>query len=269
MATIDRLRRITSRQNSLLKQLRRSFHQGEPVDGCFAVEGMRLIEEAARSGARFRAVVFSDSGAQRGHRLLSQLKSNVEVLVSADEVFHSAVESDNPQGVAALVHVKDYPLEAAFPEKAGFCAVASGIQDPGNLGTLIRSAEAFGASGVVLAEGTVSRFNAKVSRASAGSVFRLAMASASMEETIVELKDRKVTLIGTTSHKGTPLPEAELRGEIAFVIGNEGSGLDSRVLAQMDALVTIPHSQKVESLNAGVAASLLFYEAARQRAGKA
>jgi TrmH family RNA methyltransferase len=263
-----RLRRVESRQNSLIKQLRRAFSRGEEVEGCFAVEGIKLIEEAIRSGSRFKAVVFSDSGAQRAQRLLPQLRSNIETLVVDDEIFASAVESESPQGVAALVQVKEHPLEAALPRGGGFCAVAAGIQDPGNLGTLLRSAEAFGGSSAIFTVGTVSRFNPKVSRASAGSIFRLPIVGAKMEELIPELKKRGVRLIGTTSHQATPLPEAELAGEIAFVIGNEGAGLPKALLAKMDLLVTIPHSEKVESLNAGVAASLLFYEAARQRAVK-
>jgi len=263
-----RLRRVSSRQNSLIKQLRRAFRGGEEVEGCFAVEGIKLIEEAIRSGSRFKAVVFSDSGTQRAQRLLPQLRSNIETLLVENDIFDSAVESESPQGVAALVQVKEHALEAALPRSDGFCAVAAGIQDPGNLGTLLRSAEAFGASGAILTEGTVSRFNPKVSRASAGSIFRLPIVGAHLEELIPELKRRGVRLIGTTSHQGTPLPDAAMTGEIAFVIGNEGAGLPKALLARMDMLVTIPHSEKVESLNAGVAASLLFYEAARQRTAK-
>jgi len=143
------------------------------------------------------------------------------------------------------------------------------VQDPGNLGTILRSAEAFGSAGVVLGEGTVSPFNAKVIRASAGSIFRLPVIEAKpvggMESVSQTFRARGLRTIATSSHKGTPLDQAKLTGPAAILIGSEGSGLSGSQLAQVDATVAIPHSPHVESLNAGVAASIVLYEAARQR----
>jgi TrmH family RNA methyltransferase len=130
---------------------------------------------------------------------------------------------------------------------------------------VIRSAEAFGAVGVITCEGTVSRFNAKAIRASAGSSFRLPVIAEKFEVAAESLRARDVKLVGTSSHKGTPLPETDLRGGVAIVIGNEGAGLPNQIAAKLDALTTIPHSSRVESLNAAMAASLILYEASRQR----
>jgi TrmH family RNA methyltransferase len=143
--------------------------------------------------------------------------------------------------------------------------VVAGLQDPGNLGTIIRSAEAFGTSGVLLSEGTVSAYNSKVVRASAGSVFRVPIANAKLEPLLAELHERGLRLIATSSHKGVPLHEADLRGLAAIFVGNEGAGIDKKLLGKMDELIMIPHSPRVESLNAGIAASIILYEAARQR----
>jgi TrmH family RNA methyltransferase len=133
------------------------------------------------------------------------------------------------------------------------------------LGTILRSAEAFGSAGVILGEGTVSVYNSKVVRASAGSVFRLAALKADLKGVIEKLRARGVRLVATSSHKGTALPQADLNVQIAIFIGNEGAGLDKKLIAEMDELIMIPHSPRVESLNAGIAASIILYEAARQR----
>jgi RNA methyltransferase, TrmH family len=144
-----------------------------------------------------------------------------------------------------------------------------GLQDPGNLGTILRSAEAFGSAGVVLGEGTVSAFNSKVIRASAGSIFRLpvivAKTAGGLDAISAKLRAQGVRLMATSSHKGTPLDAAKLTGPSAIFVGSEGSGLPRSLLAQLDESIAIPHSANVESLNAGVAGSIVLYEAARQR----
>ncbi len=265
-AVSGRLRHISSRHNALVKELRRAFQQGEPTaDGFGAIESVRLIEEAVRSGLRFRAVFFSASAEARARKLLPQISSHVETVLVPDDVFASAVATDTPQGVAALVGFKEFTLEDALVGAEPQVVVAVGIQDPGNLGTIIRSAEAFGAGGVLLAEKTVGRFNPKVVRASAGSIFRIPVVQVELKSLIPELRQRSLRLVATSSHKGTALPEAQLSGPLALFIGSEGAGLPREVMAQIDETIAIPHSPRVESLNAGVAASLVLYELSRRR----
>ena len=266
VAETSRLRRIEGRHNSLLKELRQAFHRGEltPTGEC-AIEGFRVIEEAVRSGLRFRAVFVSEAGQARAAKLLPQIKSQVETVLVPDKLFAGAVPSDAPQGVAALVHVKPHTLDHLIENTSGPLLVVAGLQDPGNLGTILRSAEAFGSAGVVLAEGTVSLYNSKVVRASAGSVFRLAALKADLKEVMEKLRSRSIKLIATSSHKGTALPKADLGCKVAIFIGNEGAGLDKKLIAEMDELIMIPHSPRVESLNAGIAASIILYESARQK----
>jgi TrmH family RNA methyltransferase len=261
-----RLRTVSSRQNALVKELRRAFAHAEgSADSYCAIEGLRIIEEAVRSGARFRAVFFAESARQKADRLLPQISSHAEALVLPDEVFHSAVATETPQGVAALVKLRQFTLEDVLNGSSPLIVVAAGVQDPGNLGTIIRSGEAFGVSGVLLAEHTVAHLNPKAVRASAGSLFRLPVVRMELEEAIRALRDRDIRLLATSSHKGTPLDAADLAQPAAIFIGSEGSGLPRRAMAQMDELIAIPHSERVESLNAGVAASIVLYEAARQR----
>jgi TrmH family RNA methyltransferase len=144
--------------------------------------------------------------------------------------------------------------------------VLSGIQDPGNLGTILRSAEAFGATGILCLTGTVSRWNSKAMRASAGSVFRLPVLASSESKAIQHLREAGIRTVAAMAREAEPLNEFDLTGPIALFIGSEGSGLSSEIAAQCDARITIPCPGPVESLNAAVAASVLLYEASRQRA---
>ncbi len=262
-----RLRRIEGRHNAQVKELRAAFSHGELTsDGYCAIEGFRILEEAIRSGLQFRAVFFSESAAPRAEKLLSQLGAQVETLLLPDKLFSSAVPSDAPQGVAALARWKEFSMEDVLAKSpAGPILVIAGVQDPGNLGTILRSAEAFGAGGVLLGEGTVSPYNPKVVRASAGSVFRLPLARAKLSESLGGMKDHGLRLVGTASHKGTSLDQAKLSGPLAIFIGSEGAGLSRELIQQMDEVLAIPQAAQVESLNVGVAASIVLYEVARQK----
>jgi RNA methyltransferase, TrmH family len=270
----QRLRRIEGRHNASVKELRQAFaHAERTEDGSCAIEGLRIVEEATRSGLRFRAVFFKESAQNLAERLLPQIGANVDTLLLPDKLFDDAVPSETPQGVAALVRLKEFSLSDILERlQVGPVMVLAGLQDPGNLGTILRSAEAFGSAGVVLGEGTVSPFNSKVIRASAGSMFRLAVVLAKdaggLEEISGKLRAKNVRLIATSSHKGTPLDQANLTGPSAVFIGNEGSGLPRAMLAHADEVIAIPHMPQVESLNAGVAGSIVLYEAARQRRGQ-
>jgi TrmH family RNA methyltransferase len=272
----QRLRRIEGRHNPLVKELRQAFSRAELTEGgdC-AIEGLRILEEAIRSGLRFSAVFFRESAQDRAERLLPQIGAQVETLLLPDKLFDSLVPSESPQGVAALVRLKEFSLDDVVEKErlqVGPIIVLAGLQDPGNLGTILRSSEAFGSAGVVLGEGTVSPFNSKVVRASAGSVFRLPVihgqgkaSGGKLAEVSEKLRAEGVRLIATSSHKGTRLDQADLRGPAAIFFGNEGAGLPREVMARMDEFISIPHTVQVESLNAGVAASIVLYEAARQR----
>lgn len=264
--TLERLRPLSSRQNSLVKELRRAFSRGEATaEGYIAVEGFHIVEEALRSGVQLKAVFFSQSARERAGRLLSQLGRKVDTVILPDGVFLSVVSTETPQGVAALLKLKSHSLDDLLSLADPLLLACVGLQDPGNLGTIIRSAEAFGASGVLLGEKTVSPFNAKVVRSAAGSLLRLPVLKAETANALSHLRAAGVKLIGTSAQSGTPVSEADLRGKVAVFIGSEGAGLSPKIIQQMDEVITIPHSPKVDSLNAAMAASIVLYEAARQR----
>src|SRR5271157_4676346 len=203
----QRLRRVGGRHNPLVKQLRQAFSHSELTEaGDCAIEGVHILEEAIRSGLRFSAVFFRESAQDRAQRLLPQIGAQVETLLLPDKLFDSLVPSESPQGVAALVRLKTFSLDDLTERlQLGPVVVLAGLQDPGNLGTILRSAEAFGCAGVVLGEGTVSPFNTKVIRASAGSAFRLPVVVAKNAGGIgaisAKFRSHGVRMIATSSHK--------------------------------------------------------------------
>lgn len=211
-------------------------------------------------------IFFSESARPLAEKLLPQIGERTETLVLPNALFKSIVPSDAPQGIAALVKLRGFSAPQLLNRlNEGPLVVVAGLQDPGNLGTILRSAEAFGAAGVFLTEGTVSPYNSKVLRGSAGSIFRLPFAQIASAELIPLLRARGVRLLATSSHKGTPLAEANWTLPLAIFIGNEGAGLAREIMHQMDETLVIPQAQPVESLNAGVAASIVLYEAARTK----
>ena len=268
-STSTRLRPVSGRHNARLKELRLAFRRAElTASGECAIEGVKLVEEALRA-SHVASVFFSEAARPLAEKLLPQIAARTDTFVLPSELFKSLVPSESPQGVAALVRLQPPPA-AKILEGAGNgpLVVALGLQDPGNLGTILRSAEAFGAAGVFLAEGTVSPYNWKALRGSAGSIFRLPCARISVAELIPLLRQHGVRLVATSSHKGTPLPDADWTPPLAIFVGNEGAGLPREILHQMDETIVIPQAAAVESLNAGVAASIVLYEASRMRSNR-
>jgi TrmH family RNA methyltransferase len=259
---------VSSRTNPHLKQLRGAFAGNARLSGgLVAVEGENLLFEAVRSGVRLDRVFLADDRSAP-----DWLPSGVDIIEVDREALRSAVDTLSPQGIAALVAAPEWSLADACPtENSPLVLIAAGLQDPGNLGTLVRSAEAFGAACLLTTPGTVSAWNPKTVRASAGSVFRVPVVRVSADE-LGELNAKGLQLIAAVAEdsREDPRPvaaaDADLTGACALMIGNEGSGLTDEWLRLATARITIPMPGPVESLNAAIAGSLLLYEAARQRA---
>jgi TrmH family RNA methyltransferase len=225
-----------------------------------AIEGDHLLEEALRSGMVLKTVFLSER-----RETPKIVPRGVEVMRLTEEVFGSVVETQSPQGVAALLVPPVFSIEEVIGGARDLLIlIAVGLQDPGNLGTLVRSVEAFGAAGVLTTPGTVSAWNQKALRASVGSVFRVPVVGVTASE-IEGLRKRGVRLIAAVGADGVEAQEMDFTLGCAVMIGNEGSGLGAEWVEMSDARVTIPCPGPVESLNAGVAGSLLLYEASRQR----
>jgi TrmH family RNA methyltransferase len=254
------LRKIESRQNARVKELRAGLQRGlRTGHGLIAIEGEHLVNEAVRSGLKVQTA-FVSSASEGLFRDCTW--GAAEVLLLSEEVFSSAAATENPQGIAALIEPPEWRMEQML-QGVPLVVIAAGLQDPGNLGTLIRSAEAFGASGMILFPGTVSLWNAKTLRASSGSAFRLPTLSMPASEAFSGLRSHGVRVVAAVARNGSTHPE--FAAPTALLVGNEGTGVRESWLSEADARVTIPCPGPVESLNAAVAGSVLLYEAARQR----
>ena len=265
------VRIVQSKQNVRLKELRRALlHPGRGKDGLAGIEGPNLIDEAIRSGVTIRTVYV----AEESQRLLDLLPLDLdaEILLLPRELLLSALETENPQPIAALIvppHWTWAHLLGNHPKHAPLIVVLAGLQDPGNLGTILRSAEAFGAAGIVTLPGTVNEWNPKAVRASAGSIFRLPVLAANAENCFTQLRAAGVKIWTTAMGGAEDANRIDLAGPAAILIGNEGNGVPTELAAQADGAISIPCPGPVESLNASVAASVLLYEASRQRAARA
>jgi TrmH family RNA methyltransferase len=257
-----RPRLIESRQNPRVKELRAALgHTGRTPSGLIAIEGEHLVTEAIRSRLRFATVFLRDN-----YQPPFAIPDDAEHLLLPPDVFSSAVATEQPQGIAALVHPPAFSPDTLFRGQATLILVLAGLQDPGNVGTLLRSAEAFAATGVLLLPGTASPWNPKALRASAGSAFRVAAIAASEIAALDLLAEHNIPAIAAVARSGIAVSAAPLAGSCALLIGNEGAGLGDSLIAAAAHRITIPMPGNVESLNAAIAGSLLLYEASRQRA---
>ena len=259
------LRIVNSKQNARLKELRRALRSPERNGSVIGIEGPHLIEEAIHAGLRVRCA-FAGDGFQPWLAQLP-LAADTETLVMPNGILRSTFVTETPQPVAALIDPPRWTWADLFgpADLALLVVVLAGIQDPGNLGTILRSAEAFGANGAVSLPGTVSPWNQKAMRASAGSVFRIPLISATSDECFSRLHAAGVNILTTALCDGTPADAVDFTRPIALLIGNEGNGVPPEIAAQASGAVTIPCPGPVESLNASVAAGVLLYEASRQR----
>jgi RNA methyltransferase, TrmH family len=239
---------LISDKNPLLKEVRRLAAGGAPgEDRLVLAEGPHLLDEAIRSQIEIHAVILAESAAEPGDLPATRV---VRVL---DSLFHKLASTESPQGVLALVRLPEWTTDDLL-RGTPLVVVLDGVQDPGNAGAILRTAEAFGATGAVFLKGTVSVSNPKCLRASAGSAFRLPIVSEIPNGLALYAADPRAELAISQAKLGVPC---------AIVIGAEGRGV-RRELAARATGVKIPTSG-VESLNAAVAAGILLYEARRQR----
>ena len=272
---------ITSRDNRWLREFRVSLRGGLPTEsGAVGVEGVRLTEEALTSGCRIEAVLFSESGRRHHARLAPYLDREeiaFPILYTTDRLFEGIADTEHPQGVAALVVPRKFSfddvLSSSLSGSAPLLVVLAGVQDPGNVGTILRTAAAFGATAAVTSasgqSGTASPFSPKALRSSAGAALHLSiLAGPALSILLAQLHASKIRTLATSSHADSSALapwDVDWREPIALLIGNEGAGLPEEIERSASARIRIPMSSGVESLNAAAAAAVLFYEAARQR----
>lgn len=257
---------ITSAHNPKIQRIRSlvAKRQERERQGVFVTEGVRLVEEAQSSGWQAELVLFSQGLSERGQALLERLRqSGAEVEEVPPHLLESTADTETPQGILAVIRSRKLPL----PPSPDFLLVVDAVRDPGNLGTLLRSAAAAAAQAVILIPGTVDAFSPKVLRAGMGAHFRLPIASMEWPE-IAQLcrGQRPLDLWIAEAEQGRSCWSLDLRRPLALVVGGEAEGASDAARQLADGYITIPMPGKSESLNASVAASILLFEVVRQRA---
>ena len=273
------MKTITSRDNptyrDALKLLRKKYRDEK---GMYLVEGIKPLLDALKEGIKIRGLFVRDGrfelsgpeedGSSRGIILQTEdgpvyiYEKDCSIWILAGELFDKLADTENSQGVIAQVEIKEDPAEVFFEKlRTGNILVLDRIQDPGNAGTMIRTAEAAGFDGIAALKGTVDIYSPKVVRAAAGSLFRMPVLSGIEDHELIDrLKNTPSRLAITSADGGSDCFEADLKGPIALAIGNEGRGVSESLMDAADIRLMIPMEGKIESLNAAVAAGILMYQ---------
>ena len=236
---IQRLRRLLGRRSA------------REDDGCFVLEGPHAIDAAVAAGVALDEVYVEASA-------LALVPPGITAVLVADGVLARVGSTVTPQPIMAIAPLPSFDLASLAP--ATFVLVAAGVSDPGNLGTMARSAEAAGADALVTTPGSVDPFSPKCVRASAGAIVQLPVL---VDVDLADLRSFGLRLLGTAASGGTVYDRADLLGPVALVLGNEAHGVSADI--ELDGLLTIPHRGRAESLNVAMAATVLCFEVARQR----
>jgi len=254
---------LASVRNPLLKDVRKAIARGTLTDEGFAVaESFHLLEEALRSDCEIPAVFAAESVRTAVESHVRGLKKT-RLHILPDDIFRGVSATESSQGVMALVRPPSWSVDQLFRGHS-LALVLDGLQDPGNAGTILRAAEAFGATGVAFLKGTVSPYNPKCLRASAGSIFRIPVAAALDQQLfLAAAEQRKIALFALMPKGATDVGEVGLGSKCAIVVGSEGRGVSER-LREKSTAIRIP-TVGVESLNAALAAGIALFVARRQR----
>ena len=252
---------ITSPQNSKIKYVRALLGRAKErrEANAFVVEGVRLVEEAVNRDWGFEIALYDESLSERGKALVARLRSsNVDVEEVSQSLMKSLSDTETPQGILAVLRLDNLPI----PSSPNFLLVPDQIRDPGNLGTLLRTAAAAGVQAVLIPPETTDAFAPKVVRSGMGAHFRLPIHSMTWDDIREQTKGLQIHL---ADMEGKSCWESNLRRPLALIIGGEAGGASEQARELAIQKISIPMSGDIESLNAGVAGSVLMFEVVRQR----
>lgn len=255
---------ITSTANRQVKLLIQLNKKGKirNAEDLFVAEGPKMLQEAPRE--QIEKVYLSESYIQKQRQ--GRLLEDIPCEAVQDSVFKVMCDTQTPQGVLCLIRQYHYTLEQLLEKKNPLILILENIQDPGNLGTMMRTAEGAGVDGVILSPGCVDMYNPKTIRSTMGSIYRVPFFRAeNLEEVLGELKKRSVRTFAAYLTGESCYDKEDYTGGTAFLLGNEGNGLTPELAACADTCIQIPMEGKLESLNVSAASAVLLYEAYRQR----
>lgn len=260
--------RLTGGQNPLIKEVRALKNKASREEkGLYFIEGIRFAEEAIKEAADIQYIMVSESFLSNNgpSGLLREINETIaNVYLIPDSLFSSVSDTKNPQGILAVLPLKRKQLKDAALS-GGLLVILDAIKDPGNMGAIIRTADAAGCGGVIIPEGCVDVYNPKVLRSTVGSVFHVPIYHCGGIGEAMDIARRNGFLLCASQLSGSvSIYEADLSGRVALIIGSEAEGISPETAKNSDLLIRIPMEGRAESLNASVAAGIMIFEAIRQ-----
>ncbi|MDR2834210.1 MAG: RNA methyltransferase [Streptococcaceae bacterium] len=251
------MKEINSRQNQFVKELKKLHtHKGRKQTQEYMVEGFHLIEEAKKADVSFQSVIFTKKAQTNWSDFLTNIPDEQKILVS-DEVMEAISTLPSPQGILAVVKNEKKTLPNYY---SGKWLLLDNVQDPGNVGTMIRSADAAGFTGVIIGEGTADIYSPKVLRSMQGSNFHIPIYQADLQVVIEEMSHGTITVYGTQlNEEAQNLRDVPKNDNVAIIMGNEGVGVNPKLLSLTDKDIYIEMRGQVESLNVSVAAGIIMF----------
>ncbi len=252
---------IESKDNSLFKETKKlKDRKNRLKEKKYIIEGFRLVQESFKAKCLIDYIVVSESGLEKLDEYLKEYLANVKIYVMKNNLFCQLTSTEQPQGIIAVLNMTD-TLDNL---KGEFYLLCDKVQDPGNLGTIIRTAHAAGVTGIILTKGTVDIYNDKTIRSTMGSIFYMPVIHDNDLSFLKGLKSKGFKLVATSLEESKDFFDEDLSGKIILSVGNEGNGISDEIFSLADKKVKIPMPGGAESLNVAVATSIILFEKVRQ-----
>lgn len=263
------MREITSSKNPIIKEIKSLYNKKDRWNkGLFIIEGIKIIEEAILNNVALKYIIITDKMflLEDNKDFLMKIVDKYKIIKISENLFKEISDTENPQGIVATAMFNTPILSGIFNREKPALIFLDGVQDPGNMGTIIRTCDAFNLDGIIIGPGSVDPYNPKVVRATMGSIFRVPLyISNDSLETIADLSQGGLNIFSTSLEGSIPSYDIDYKEGFVLVIGNESNGVQDPIIKKSDKLIKIPMPGFAESLNAGVAASIIMYEAMKSK----
>ncbi|ALG49494.1 TrmH family RNA methyltransferase [Clostridium perfringens] len=251
---------IESKNNNLFKEIKKLKEKKHRIkSNKYLIEGLRFVEEAIKSKVSIDSIIFTESFKEKNPDLFLKINENIKLIQMNEALLKQLCSTENPQGIVGVINMQNKELKSGE-----LVVLVDKVQDPGNMGTIIRSAHAAGAAGIVMTKGTVDIYNDKTLRSTMGSIFYIPIVEDDSLDFVKSLKKEGYKLVVSSLQGKNNFFEENLQGKVMIAVGNEGNGVSDEVYDIADIKVKIPMPGEAESLNVAVATSIMIYEKIRQ-----
>jgi TrmH family RNA methyltransferase len=251
---------IESKNNNLFKEIKKLKEKKHRIkSNKYLIEGLRFVEEAIKSKVSIDSIIFTESFKEKNPDLFLKINENIKLIQMNEALLKQLCSTENPQGIVGVINMQNKELKSGE-----LVVLVDKVQDPGNMGTIIRTAHAAGAAGIVMTKGTVDIYNDKTLRSTMGSIFYIPIVEDDSLDFVKSLKKEGYKLVVSSLQGKNNFFEENLQGKVMIAVGNEGNGVSDEVYDIADIKVKIPMPGEAESLNVAVATSIMIYEKIRQ-----